>query len=68
MRELMGLDHQHVCELLKGAYGLINAPLLWYLELKAALLSLNFVMSPFDPCTFVLPKQSTTFQPGGQFE
>ena len=68
MRELMGLDNQHVCELLKGAYGLINAPLLWYLELKAALLSLNFVMSPFDPCTFVLPKQSTTSQHDGQFE
>jgi len=68
MRELMGLDNQHVCELLKGAYGLINAPLLWYLELKAALLSLNFVMSPFDPCTFVLPKQSATAQHDGQFE
>ena len=68
MRELMGLDNQHVCELLKGAYGLINAPLLWYLELKAALLSLNFVMSPFDPCTFVLPKQTATSQHDGQFE
>ena len=68
MRELMGLENQHVCELLKGAYGLINAPLLWYLELKAALLSLNFVMSPFDPCTFVLPKQPSTFHHGEQGE
>eukprot|EP00435_Cladocopium_sp_Y103_P041712 s568_g11.t1 len=62
MRQLMGLEDHHACELLKGAYGLINAPLLWYLQLKSALLSLNFVMSPFDPCTFVLPKQGSQTQ------
>ena len=56
MRELMHLQDNEACELLKGAYGLINAPLLWYTELKNALISLGFVMSPLDPCLFVLPK------------
>ena len=54
----MNLQPWECCELLKSAYGLVNAPLLWYEELKTALLSLNFVMSPLDPCLFVLPKAS----------
>eukprot|EP00435_Cladocopium_sp_Y103_P028646 s1891_g7.t1 len=57
MRTRMGLKSNEVCSLLKGAYGLINAPLLWYSELKSALLSLNFIVSPLDPCLFVLPKK-----------
>eukprot|EP00435_Cladocopium_sp_Y103_P002384 s4317_g1.t1 len=57
MRTLMNLQPWECCELLKSAYGLVNAPLLWYEELKSALLGLNFVMSPLDPCTFVLPRQ-----------
>ena len=55
MRVKMGLRDSEACELLKGAYGLINAPLLWYVELKTALLNLGMIMSPFDPCLFVLP-------------
>ena len=57
MRSMMNLKPWECCELLKSAYGLVNAPLLWYEELKSALLSLNFRMSPLDPCTFVLPRQ-----------
>jgi hypothetical protein len=30
---------------------------LWYCELKAALIALGFVISPVDPCLFVLPKK-----------
>lgn len=56
LRLKMKLQSHETCELLKGAYGLVNAPLLWYCELKNALLSLGFVISPFDPCLFVLPK------------
>ena len=56
MRNLMNLQPWECCELLKSAYGLVNAPLLWYEELKTALINLNFVMSPLDPCLFVLPK------------
>ena len=60
LRLKMNLRDDEVCELLKGAYGLVNAPLLWYCELKNALLGLGFTMSPMDPCLFVLPKKTTT--------
>ena len=56
MRAHMKLKPWECCELLKSAYGLCNAPLLWYEELKGALLSLNFKMSPLDPCVFALPR------------
>ena len=56
MRNRMNLQPWECCELLKSAYGLVNPPLLWYEELKTALINLNFVMSPLDPCLFVLPK------------
>ena len=56
MRNLMNLQPWECCELLKSAYGLVNAPLLWYEELKTALINLNFVMSPLDPCYLSSPK------------
>ena len=59
LRLKMKLQDHEVCELLKGAYGLINAPLLWYVELKNALLALGFVISPLDPCLFVLPRRDS---------
>ena len=58
MRAKMKLREHEVCELLKSAYGLINAPILWYHELKGSLLSLGFQMSPMDPCVFVLPRKN----------
>ena len=57
MRQQMELKPWECCELLKSAYGLVNAPLLWYEELKTSLLNLGFVVSPLDPCIFVLPNQ-----------
>ena len=54
MRARLHLKETEVCELLKSAYGLVNAPFLWYTELKETLLSLGFCMSPLDPCLFVL--------------
>ena len=57
LRAKMKLQPNEVCELLKGAYGPVNAPLLWYLELKGMFLSLDFQISPLDPCVFVLPKK-----------
>lgn len=62
LRVKMKLKPNEVCELLKGAYGLINAPLLWYCELKSALLALGFLVSPMDPCLFVLPKKEVDKQ------
>ncbi len=55
MRSRMGLRADKICELRKSAYGLVNAPYLWYQEVREALLSLHFVISPMDPCLFVLP-------------
>jgi len=57
MRAAMDLKPWECCELLKSAYGLVNAPLLWYVELKNALIALGMKMSPLDPCLFVLPKK-----------
>ena len=59
MRQQMKLKPWECCELLKSAYGLVNAPLLWYEELKSSLLQLGFVVSPLDPCVFVLPNKQT---------
>ncbi len=56
MRYMMKLKPWECCELQKSAYGLVNAPLLWYEELKGTLISLGFIVSPMDPCLFVLPK------------
>ena len=54
LRKKMGLTDNQVCELLKSAYGLVNAPYLWYQELKESLIALDFKMSPLDPCLFSL--------------
>ena len=51
----MKLKSSEVCELLKSAYGLVNAPYLWFVELKESLTQLGMVQSPLDPCLFVLP-------------
>ena len=54
MRQHMQLKETEVGELLKSAYGLVNAPYLWYQELRECLLSLGFQVSPLDPCLFSL--------------
>ena len=62
LRERLKLQPNEVLQLLKGAYGRVDAPYLWFMELKRGLESLGFTASPFDPCTFVLvnPKTGTT--------
>ena len=64
MRRKLNLGQHEICELLKSAYGLVNAPYLWYQELKETLLNLGFQMSPLDPCLFVLTDASTGFVHG----
>ena len=54
MRSRMNLKDTEICELLKSAYGLVNAPYLWYQELRENLIALNFTISPLDPCLFSL--------------
>ena len=57
LRQRLNPKDDETLELLKSAYGLVNAPLLLYQELKTALLGLGFIISPSDPCLFVLPKR-----------
>ena len=54
MRNKMKLQPQEIVRLLKGAYGRVDAPFLWYQELSKTLTSLGFEPAPFDPCLFVL--------------
>ena len=49
MRDRMKLRSNEICELLKSAYGLVNAPYLWYEELKESLC--GFRISSFVPWT-----------------
>lgn len=48
-----------LCELTKGAYGLIDAPYMWFRTLNKELISLGFMPSPFDPCMYVLRHPET---------
>eukprot|EP00435_Cladocopium_sp_Y103_P048969 s935_g14.t1 len=59
MRDRMKLKPQEILQLLKGAYGRVDAPYLWFQELKAGLENVGFVSSPFDPCAFLLPHPVT---------
>ena len=54
LREKLQMNNNETCELLKSAYGLVNAPYLWYVELKETLLQMDFQMNPMDPCLFSL--------------
>ena len=54
MRRRLKLQDDEICRLLKGAYGLVNAPYLWYQELAKGFEDLGSVKSPLDPCLFVL--------------
>eukprot|EP00435_Cladocopium_sp_Y103_P012440 s2683_g3.t1 len=56
MRAKMGLQESETVQLLKGAYGRADAPLLWFRELQKGLQSLGFTQNPFDPCLFVYEK------------
>lgn len=56
LSQAMGLAPNEVCKLNKSAYGLIDAPYLWYQALTKELRVLGFEQSPFDPCVFTLRK------------
>lgn len=46
------------------AYGLIDAPFLWYQTLVTELEALGFEASPFDACTYVLRAPANSPNPG----
>ena len=54
MRRALNMLPSEVGKLNKSAYGLIDAPYLWYCSLVSELQKLNFEACPFDPCVFVL--------------
>ena len=64
MVSAMNLEPNEVCRLVKSAYGLIDAPFLWFTELDKTLRSLNFIPSPFDPCLYLLHKEGAQ-EPSG---
>ena len=57
IKEALQMGPQDDCGLDGGAYGRIDAPYLWYQELRKALLELNFQQSPFDPCLYTLSER-----------
>ena len=60
MREKLKLREGEVLQLLKGAYGRVDAPYLWFVELKKGLEQLGFKQCPFDPCLFALTVRGET--------
>ena len=63
LKERLHLQDNEVLQLLKGAYGRVDAPYLWFMELKQALENLGFTQAPFDPCCFVLYSENSNGQP-----
>ena len=64
LRKALSMKPHEICKLNKSAYGLIDAPYLWYCALVSELLRLGFETSPFDPYCFVLRSPSSNGQPG----
>ena len=54
LRRALSLSDQEIVKLNKSAYGLVDAPFLWYCTLTSELTARGMEVSPFDPCTFVL--------------
>ena len=57
--KMMNLSPHEICKLEKGAYGLVDAPFMWYQAILEELQKLEFEQSPFDPCLFVLRDPKT---------
>eukprot|EP00435_Cladocopium_sp_Y103_P048495 s2024_g14.t1 len=54
LRESLGMRDGDQCALMGGAYGRVDAPILWYRALRATLEQLGFVACPYDGCLFSL--------------
>eukprot|EP00435_Cladocopium_sp_Y103_P006894 s1307_g2.t1 len=64
MIKAMNLRENEVCRLVKSAYGLIDAPFLWFTELDKTLKELGFISSPFDLCLYMLHEKDKA-EPAG---
>ena len=63
MKSELQMKEGDQCLLKGGAYGRIDAPYLWYCELRKALEELGFVACPFDGCVFSLVTQKKNGKP-----
>jgi transposase InsO family protein len=59
LAKALQLAPNEVCKLDKSAYGLIDAPFLWFKTLSEELINLGMQPSPFDPCVFILRHPKT---------
>ena len=63
-RRQFNMKPDQILRLVKGAYGLVDAPFLWYQALRGELLRLGMEEAPWDPTVFVL-RDATTHRPKG---
>ena len=63
MKNELQMKEGDQCLLKGGAYGRIDAPYLWYCELRKVLEELGFVACPFDGCVFSLVTQNKIGKP-----
>eukprot|EP00435_Cladocopium_sp_Y103_P033773 s3413_g8.t1 len=59
LAQALQLKPEEVCKLDKSAYGLVDAPFLWFKTLSEELMALGMQPSPFDPCLFLLRDPKT---------
>ena len=64
LAEALKMKPDETLRLVKGAYGLVDAPFLSYCALKEKLIELQFEIAPWDPCVFVL-RNPKTLMPDG---
>ena len=64
MRTELQMRTNEILKLEKGAYGLVDAPYLWFSAILEELQRLQFEQSPFDPCVFILRNPRTQLPDG----
>ena len=60
LRQRLQVGSNEVLQLLKGVYGRVDAPYLWFMELKKGLEEIGFTQAPFDPCMYILESEGMT--------
>ena len=63
IKAALGMNPTEQCQLIGGAYGRVDAPILWYRTLRATMEDLGFVPSPLDGCVFSLVTADENGQP-----
>ena len=58
-RKQFNMKPDQILRLVKGAYGLVDAPFLWYQALRGELLRLGMEEAPWDPTVYILRDPKT---------